>query len=100
MTNVVSLDERSWNSMLQKSEKYLPIIERLVGFFLLHDHRTNEDHDPFGTIARATVPGLGELSDIEEEFVRAGAMHIYYQYDPGHDIREIGRSWVMEGGPS
>lgn len=98
--NVVDLSDRSWNRLLQNADRYVPIVERLIAFYLLHDHRTNEDHDPFGHLARETVPGLKDLSDFEQEFVVAGAMQVYYQDDPSYEIREHIRAWVADGGPS
>ena len=100
MSTIIDLSEHTWERMVAQPEKYLPIIERLVGYFLLHDHRTNQDHDPSGEIARATVAGLVDLSEREHEFVIAGAVQIYYGDDPGHVIRSMARAWLEDGAPS
>lgn len=85
-----------WDEMIGQPEKYLPLIERVVGLFLMKDIRTTEemlwDED-----LKAAIPALCDLTDNEMEFVSAGARHVLYQDDPGFTIRAMARWWLDNG---
>lgn len=97
---VVDLETAAWARFARKADSYLPMIERLVGFYMLHDHRNDEDHDPSGRKAEQAVVGLAALTDQEQEGVIACAQWVYYQNDPGHLVRDMAQAWFDAGGPA
>lgn len=97
--NVVPFPQKTWSDMLASSATYAPFVVRLVGFFMLHDHANEPDHDPGGALAVASVPGLADLSKVEQEFVWAGAMALYYPGDITSEVRDAYQDWIDEGAP-
>lgn len=87
-----------WNAMIGQPGKYLPLIERVVGLFIMRDIGKTEEM-LWDDDLKAAIPALSDLSDDEVYFVRAGAQSVYFQGDLCLAIREVAGAWLDDGAP-
>ncbi|RNJ41407.1 hypothetical protein B5V01_21275 [Mesorhizobium erdmanii] len=78
----------TWQQMIENPDKYLPLITRLVGYYLMRDYRSDPDvpYLKWETI----IPEAAALTTDEREFIEAGAGTVYFQSDPNPNAQGNG----------
>lgn len=97
MGNVINITEHTYEKMIKQEDKYLPLVQQMVGYYLLMDLRSKEDSFFSRKDIDPLAPELAALSTSEWDFVCETAGDIYYQFDPGSSINELARHWFSLG---
>ncbi|ESW91722.1 hypothetical protein X773_01195 [Mesorhizobium sp. LSJC285A00] len=87
----------TWQQMVDNPDKYLPLIARLIGYYLMRDYRSDPDVPRLEW--ETIIPEMATLTSDELEFVEAGAGNVYFQSDPTHMLKGMAREWLSEGAP-
>ncbi|MEY9717901.1 hypothetical protein ABIA22_000391 [Sinorhizobium fredii] len=91
--------ETQWNAMISNRDKYIPLIEKFVGYCIMRGALHGDEDIPPIESAVSRIPELADISDDELYFVGIGAVNVLCHGRPDQEIRKMARHWLDDGAP-